>query len=102
MTGKILGKMEVTRGFIQIPAVGKSELIGDTPLPCSTTVNGSPARLDARGRLWSDYLKGKFSVGDKVSLCKSEGGYQVSLEIDQQVMVPKKAESKKRNSNDGI
>jgi site-specific DNA-methyltransferase (adenine-specific) len=95
MTGKILGKMEVTRGFIQIPAVGKSELIGDTPLPCSTTVNGSPARLDARGRLWSDYLKGKFSVGDKVSLCKSEGGYQVSLEIDQQVMVPKKAESKK-------
>jgi len=86
MISKILGKMEATRGFIQIPVEGKSELLEGIPLPCVSTLNGTAARIDKRGRLWSKYIIGKFSVGDIVSLAKIEGGYQVLSEASEQVM----------------
>lgn len=79
MISKLLKKMEVLRGFIQIPAKSRFELIGNTPLPCSTTLNGNPARLDKYGRLWSPFLKGKFSLGSRVQLTKTEEGFQVDL-----------------------
>jgi len=77
MVGKVLKKMEILRGFIQIPAESESELIGNIRLPCSTLLNGNPARLDKYGRLWSPYLKNRFSIGTEVELNKIENGYQV-------------------------
>jgi len=77
MISKVLKKMEVLRGFIQIPEENKFELIGDTPLPCDTTLNGNPARLDKYGRLWSSSMKNKFSVGMRVEVSRTENGYQV-------------------------
>jgi len=50
MATKVLGKMEATRGFIYLPKKIRSEIIGDISLPCSTTLNGNPARLDKRFR----------------------------------------------------
>lgn len=79
MVSKVLKKMEVHRGFIQIPAKSRFELIGDTSLPCFTTLNGNPARLDKHGRLWSSFLKSKFSLGNRVQLTKTKEGFQVGL-----------------------
>lgn len=87
MVSKVLKKMEVLRGFIQIPAKSKFELIGNTPLPCFTTLNGNPARLDKYGRLWSSYLKNRFSIGTKVELSKTENGYQVTPSVSKQERV---------------
>ena len=78
MVSKSLKKMEVLRGFIRIPVENKSELIGNVHLPCFTTLNGNPARLDKYGRLWSQYLKNRFLVGTKIELSKIENGYQVA------------------------
>jgi hypothetical protein len=69
--------MEVLRGFIRIPVKSRFELIGNASLPCLTTLNGSPARLDKQGRLWSSYLKNNFSINEEVALDKTESGYQV-------------------------
>lgn len=80
MATKVLGKMEATRGFIYLPKKIRSEIIGDISLPCSTTLNGNPARLDKRFRLWSAYLKGRFLTGDLVNIKKTEGGYVVTLQ----------------------
>lgn len=77
MVSKILGKMEVLRGFIRVPTRSRFELIGDVRLPCFTELNGEPARIDSYGRLWSSYLKGRFSVGTRVEISKTENGYQV-------------------------
>jgi len=84
MVNKVLRKMEVLRGFIQIPAKSRSELIGNISLPCFTTLNGNPARLDKYGRLWSPYLKDRFSIGTKVKLSKTENGYQVTADVSKQ------------------
>jgi len=78
MVSKVLRKMEVLRGFIHIPTESRSELIGNTCLPCVTMLNGNPARLDKRGRLWSPYLKNRFSIGTVVVLNKTENGYHVA------------------------
>ena len=78
MLSKVLKKMEVLRGFIQIPAENLSELIGNSHLPCLTMLNGNPARIDKYGRLWSSYLKNRFSVGTKVELSRIENGYKVA------------------------
>jgi len=77
MVSKVLQKMEVLRGFIQIPAENLSELVGNTCLPCDTLLNENPARLDKYGRLWSSYLKNRFSVGTMIKLSKTENGYLV-------------------------
>lgn len=79
MVSKVLKKMEILRGFIQIPVKSRFELIGDTPLPCFTTLNGNPARLDKHSRLWSPFLKSKFSLGNRVVLTKTEEGFKVGL-----------------------
>ena len=78
MVSKGLKKMEVLRGFIRIPVESISELIGNVHLPCFTTLNGNPMRLDKYGRLWSQYLKNRFLVGTKIELSKIENGYQVA------------------------
>ncbi len=78
MVGKVLTKMEVLRGFIQIPARSRFELVGSNHLPCFTMLNGEDARIDKYGRLWSSYLKGRFSIGSRVELGKTENGYQVT------------------------
>ena len=79
MVSKFLQKMEVLRGFIQIPAESLSELIGNTSLPCYTTLNDNPARLDKYGRLWSPYLKNRFPIGSRVEINKTEKGYNIAL-----------------------
>jgi len=78
MVSKVLKQMEVLRGFIQIPSESLPELIGNTPLPCSTILNGNPARLDKYGRLWSSYLKNKFPIDTKVELSKTDNGYNIA------------------------
>ena len=78
MVSKALKKTEVQRGFIQIPTKSHFELIGNTSLPCFTMLNDNPARFDKYGRLWSPYLKNKFSVGTKVELSITENGYKVA------------------------
>ncbi|NWF86425.1 site-specific DNA-methyltransferase [Candidatus Bathyarchaeota archaeon] len=40
-------------------------------------LNGNPARLDTRGRLWSLYLKNKFLTDTKIELNKTGNGYQI-------------------------
>jgi site-specific DNA-methyltransferase (adenine-specific) len=77
MSSKILKKMECQLGFIQIPSRVRSELIGDSRLPCFTTLNGFRARIDKYGRLWSSYLKERFPVGTVVGIIKKEEGYHV-------------------------
>jgi len=84
MISKVLKKMEVLRGFIHIPTRSKSELIGNTPLPCSTMLNGNPARLDKYGRIWSSYLKNRFSIGTEVELSKTDNGYKVTPSASKQ------------------
>jgi len=78
MVIKTLKKSEILKGFIQIPTENESELIGNASLPFSTTLNGNPARLDKFGRLWSLYLKNRFSIDATVELKKTENGYQVA------------------------
>lgn len=84
MVSKTLEKMEVIRGFIHVPAKSRFELIGNTNLPCSTMLNNNPAKLDKYGRLWSSYLKNRFSVGTKVELSRAENGYKVIANKDVQ------------------
>ncbi|MDI6904646.1 MAG: site-specific DNA-methyltransferase [Candidatus Bathyarchaeia archaeon] len=79
MVNKILKKTEVLRGFIHIPTESRFELVGSIHLPCPTMLNGKPARLDKYGRLWSPYLKNRFSIGTRIELTKAENGYQVAL-----------------------
>jgi len=83
MISKVLTKMEVLRGFVQIPTEGKSELIGDASLPCVTTLNGNPARLDKYGRIWASSLKNRYSIGTKVVISKANEGYQVEMSAEE-------------------
>jgi site-specific DNA-methyltransferase (adenine-specific) len=77
MITKVLRKMECSRGFIQIPMSARLELIGDTVLPCSTKLNGFKARIDKYGRLWSNYLKGRFPTSTIIYVTKTAGEYYV-------------------------
>jgi len=79
MVEKVLGRMEVLKGFIQIPAKSLKELIGDILLPSEALLNGETARLDSYGRLWSSFLKGKFPLGSRVLLVKTAEGFKVEL-----------------------
>jgi len=80
---KVIEKMESQKGFIQIPARSRQELVGDLPLPVVTSVNGNPARLDKYARIWSPSLKNKFSVGARVRISKAESGFLVELSKDE-------------------
>ncbi|MCJ7794037.1 hypothetical protein MUP42_03795, partial [Candidatus Bathyarchaeota archaeon] len=78
MLTKTLKKMEVTRGFINIPNEKRVELLGNVKTPFQTKLNGHPARVDAYGRLWAiDYLKNRFTTNMKVTITKNEGGFQI-------------------------
>lgn len=77
MVSKVLKKMEVLRGFIQIPVKSRFELIGNITLPCDTMLNGNQARFDKYGRLWASSLKNNFAVGTQVEISKTENGYRV-------------------------
>jgi len=77
MVEKTLERMEVRRGFIQIPSKSRKELIGDMPLPSTTSLNASPAKIDKYGRLWSSFLKNKFHVGESVEISRAEGGFLI-------------------------
>ncbi len=79
MLEKVLGRMETLKGFVQIPTKSRNKLIGDTPTPHKTLVNGEPARIDNYGRLWSPSLKGKFPLGSRVQLVKTTEGFKVEL-----------------------
>ena len=78
MLTKTLKKMEVTHGFIQIPSKNKAELMGSETAPFDTKLNDSPAKVDKYGRLWSEYIKNKFSVNTEVTLSRNESGFQVT------------------------
>ncbi len=78
MVTKVLQRMEVEHGFIQIPVKYRSDLIGDAQLPCSTSLNGNPAQLDKYQRLRSPYLKNRFSAGAEIELTKTDGGYHIA------------------------
>jgi site-specific DNA-methyltransferase (adenine-specific) len=75
---KVLKKMETLRGFIQIPAENRLELVGDIQLPQFTKLNGNPARIDKHFRLWSSFLKGKFHQGSRIQLTRNEEGFHLS------------------------
>jgi len=79
MVEKVLEKMEIQRGFIQIPSKSRQEFIGNMPVPSKTLLNGFPARIDKYGRLWASFLKNKFSVGARVVISKTENGFLVEL-----------------------
>ena len=79
MVEKILERIEVQRGFIQLPSKRREELIGDMPLPSKTLLNASPAKIDKYGRLWSSFLKNKFSAGTRVEISRTENGFWVEL-----------------------
>lgn len=79
VVSKVLRKMEVLRGFIQIPAKSLPELVGNFDAPYSTLLNDNPAEIDKYGRLWSPaFLKNKFAVRTKIELRKTENGFQVT------------------------
>jgi site-specific DNA-methyltransferase (adenine-specific) len=79
MIEKALGRMEVLKGFIQIPAENRKEFTGDMPVPFKTLLNGETARLDNYGRLWSSSLKSRFQLGSRVQLVKTAEGFEVNL-----------------------
>lgn len=95
MVEKILERMEVERGFIQIPSKSKQELIGNTSLPARTLLNGFPARLDKYGRLWSSFLKNKFTVSARVEISKTENGFLVELAKSQSIEAIEPQEEKR-------
>lgn len=77
MVDKVLGRMEVLRGFVQVPTKSRNELIGDMLAPCTTFVNGETARLDKHGRIWSPFLKGRFPVGGHLQLTRTKEGFEI-------------------------
>jgi len=95
MVEKILEKMEVQRGFIQIPSKSRRELIGDMSLPSKTLLNGYPAKIDKYGRLWSSSLKNKFSLGTRVEVSKTGNGFLVELAKNEGVGVTELQEEKR-------
>jgi len=78
MVTKILKRMEIAHGFIQIPSKNRAELMGSETVPFDTTLNDSPAKVDKYGRLWSEYLKNRYIVNTEVTLSRNENGFQIT------------------------
>jgi len=96
---KSLGHMEAVKGFIQIPAKSRDELVRSSCLPFETFVNGAPARVDRYWRIWAPSLKGKFSPGSKVQISRTQDGYQVELIVgEEQNKVSRVKQEEKRKS----
>lgn len=99
MVSKVLKKMEVLRGFIQIPVKSRFELIGNITLPCDTMLNGNQARFDKYGRLWASSLKNNFAVGTQVEISKTENGYRVvPVQNGQEYLFSEKREEKSKQA----
>jgi DNA modification methylase len=79
MFTKILKKSEISHGFIQIPSGKRSELFGNREPPFSVKLNDSPARVDQKGRLWSEYLKNRYSVETEVIVINNADSFQVTI-----------------------
>ena len=77
MLTKTLKKMEVTRGFIQIPVQQKAELLGKLAPPFNTKLNSEPAHVDKYGRIWSAYLKNKYPIDTRITIDNSSIGFQI-------------------------
>ncbi len=77
MVTKALKRKEVELGFIHIPVKDRVTFVDLNP-PFATRLNDSPARMDKFGRLWSDFLKQKYTVGTEVILNKTDSGFQIS------------------------
>lgn len=90
MSSKELRKKEVELGYITIPVADRAKLVGCSIPPFITTVNGSPGRVDKRGRLWSKCLKNRFPINSIVKIEKVEEGFAVSVAIrdDKQTISP--------------
>jgi len=73
---KSLQEIETLRGFVHIPTKGRNELFGDLPVPSVITLNGSPARLDRHGRIWSPLLR-RYAKGTQVRISKTENGFLI-------------------------
>jgi len=73
---KSLQEIETLRGFVHIPAKGRDELFGDLSVPSVVTLNGSPARLDRYGRIWSPLLR-RYAKGTQVRISKTENGFLI-------------------------
>jgi site-specific DNA-methyltransferase (adenine-specific) len=73
---KSLQEIETLRGFVHIPTKGRDELFGDLPVPSVVTLNGSPARLDRYGRIWSPLLR-RYAKGTQVRISKTENGFLI-------------------------
>ena len=80
MLTKHLRKMEVSKGFVQIPAKNRVDLIGDKSIPFDTKLNNEPAKVDKYGRLWSAYLKDRYPVDTEITISKNDGGFQITVE----------------------
>src|SRR3989304_2327129 len=96
MTEKVVEKMESQKGFVQIPARSRQELVGDVSLPLMTLVNGNPARLDKYGRIWSPFLKNKFNAGAHVRISRAKSGFLVELSKDECADVTAKTKEDKQ------
>ena len=79
MVTKVLRRKEVELGFVQIPVKNRAELLGGMSVPFDTQLNDVPAKVDKQGRLWSGYLKKRFSVNTEVSLSRNVSGFQLTV-----------------------
>ena len=77
MVTKALKRKEVELGFVYIPVKNRAELMGDTSAPFDTKLNDSPAKVDKKGRIWSEYLKNRYTTGTEVDLSKNAYGFQI-------------------------
>jgi DNA modification methylase len=87
MVTKALKRKEVELGFVYIPVKNRAELLGDTPVPFETKLNGLPAKIDKRGRIRSEYLKDKFAINTEVTLTRNENGFQVAVNGQKQEVI---------------
>ena len=87
MVTKALKRKEIELGFVHIPAKNRAELMGDLSVPFDTKLNDLPAKVDKYGRLWSDYLRDRFSVNTEVTLTRNENGFQVTANGQKQERV---------------
>jgi len=102
MVEKVIGRMESEKGFVQIPAGSRQELVGDVPLPLETLMNGNPARLDEYGRIWSAFLKNKFAAGARVRISRGESGFLVELSKNEEVEETTKVEGEEQLVAQGL
>jgi DNA modification methylase len=86
---KKLAKMEVTKGFVNIPIKYRQEIFKDIDLPYKVTVNGAEGRIDSKGRIWARSLKSRYSKGDTVEILRAANSFQIRPSVD----LPKEKQS---------